>query len=483
MTILAIDVGSSSVRAIMFQNNGDNLTLIPDAIVQKHYHFDTDASGRATVDATFLRHLVEQCVDNILTHQQAKSIQAVGIDTFAGNLLPVDSDNTPLAPLVTYADTRSSQHIPNVQKQLADYDVLQATGARLHAAYYPAQMQLFEYPHDAEPFIASFIDFATYCYRAWSGDNTIPMSYSLASWSGLLNRQSLTWDATILDAINTPSLLMPSLADYSQAQTITRWKALADVPFFLSVGDGASAQVGSGAIAADTAALTVGTTSALRTVRTGTLPPVPDGGWSYRIDADHHLLGGALSEGGNLFDWARRTFKLDMNTIESELSKREPAQHGLTVIPTLAGERSPFWRSDAVGTIHGLRLTTEPIDILHALLESVAVRLAIIAQQVNLPDETQIMASGGALHGSSAWANIIADALGCSLQLLDEPEITALGTAQLANCALHDEPITGASSKTGRTIEPRQPHHEQCTELVQEQMNLHHTLYRDESGE
>lgn len=92
------------------------------------------------------------------------------------------------------------------------------------------------------------------------------------------------------------------------------------------------------------------------------------------------------------------------------------------------------------------------MDICHALLESVALRIASIAEQLNVDDSVQIMASGGALHASAAWARLIASAIGQALHLLDEPQISALGVAQMVTCALREQPLTGASPRIAQTI-------------------------------
>lgn len=482
MTIFALDVGSSSVRAILFDHDEAGVKLIPDAIAQREYSFDTHEAGQATVDAVFLRELLEACINEILQHPQATTIKAVGMDTFVGNLLVVDGQNNPLAPIHTYADTRSAQFIPMLKKRV-DADVMhQRTGTILHSAYWPAQMGLFEYPHPAEPFLLGYLDFSTYLLRHWFS-RPIPIGYSTASWSGLLNRESLSWDGNWLTALNIPEMLMPQLADYTTLQKglsdeyAQRWPQLANVPFYLAVGDGAAAQVGSGAVAKGTATLTIGTTAAMRKVSSAKLPPVPDGCWSYRIDKDHHLIGGALSEGGSIFAWARDTLKLDLATLEDELAQCEPAAHGLTVLPLLAGERSPGWRGDAVGTIHGLRLSTTPLEMVHALLESVALRLAMVANQLSIGDDVKIMASGGALANSAAWAQIIADALQRPLHLINEPEITALGTAHLAWCALNHQSVTGASPTIARVIEPRIQYADVMSELVEKQQKLYAKFY------
>lgn len=444
MSILAIDVGSSSVRALLFETIGDSVHLIPDAIVQRHYQFDTDKEGRATVDAVFLRELLESCIDDLLQHESAREINLVGMATFAGNLLLLDGNNQPIAPLDTYADTRSATYVESLREKLDMTALHQRTGAILNSAYYLPKLCFYDYPHNAEAFVLAFSDFATYCYREWFG-RPVPMTYSIASWSGMLNRKTLDWDEESLGASHYSREMFPELADFTDYQQglsekySQRWQALADVPFYLAVGDGAAAQVGSGALKENTATLTIGTTAAIRTVKRDILPDVPDGSWSYRIDERHHLSGGALSEGGNIFAWAKNTLKMDDVDIEAELTRREPGTHGLTVLPLLNGERSPGWRNNATGTIHGLRLNTSPMDILHALLESVALRLAMIASQLKLDSNIQMMTAGGALHQSPAWAQMIANALGRQVVLINEAEVTATGVAQM----VHSAHITG----------------------------------------
>lgn len=475
MTILAIDVGSSSVRAVLFAETDNGVELIEDAFVQKAYEFDTDKTGKATVSAIFLRDIIETCIDDILKHELASSISAVGMATFVGNILPIDDGHMPLADVDTYADTRSDDFVDILSAQMDTDDYHQRTGTILNSAYYLPKLKFYE---RQSPVIDAFTDFASYCYQHWFGSD-VPMSYSVASWSGLFNRATLEWDTESLKYSQFTTENFPKLADYQQvkqglsADYRERWQALKDVPIYLAVGDGASAQVGSGAIADKTATITVGTTSAIRKVSTETLPPVPAGAWAYRITAEHHLIGGALSEGGNIFAWARDTLNLDDVDIEMELPNRRPAEHGLTVLPLLNGERSPNWRGDARGTVHGLRLNTTALDILHAMLESVALRLAIIAEQLKLEADVKLMASGGAIHKSPAWAQIIADALGRVVHVLDEAEVTALGVAQMVWCAENGVPLQGASPKIAKVYQPNLDYTDIYTALIAKQKLLY----------
>src|SRR5690349_805394 len=137
MSFLTIDVGSSSVRAILFD---DNLKVIENSIVSRKYNFDVTADGGSTVDANFLRGLVEECLDDVLKHPEAKAVRAVGMDTFVGNVMGVDADGKPITPIYTYADTCSSDDVALLSKAVDTDENLQRTGCPLHTAYHPARL-------------------------------------------------------------------------------------------------------------------------------------------------------------------------------------------------------------------------------------------------------------------------------------------------------------------------------------------------------
>jgi gluconokinase len=432
MASLIIDVGSSSVRALLVD---DELKLIPDAVAQHTYQFDYQPEGASMVSALDLREWVERCIDQVLAHPRATHIKNVGMATFVGNLLGVDDANRPLTPIYTYADVRS---FPDVQALKSVVDVSashQRTGCLLHTAYHPARLRWLKRTQpDLYQSVARWQDFGTYLYRCWFG-REVPASYSISSWSGLLNRQYLTWDAEWLEHLALESSALPPLAEFTTVQTglaldyQTRWGALTDVPFYLPVGDGSAANVGSGGVGRDKPVLTIGTTAALRIITDETLPTVPNGLWSYRTDTNHHLIGGATSEGGNIFEWARQTLAIDNPAqIETHLQTSVPAGHGLTFLPLLAGERSPGWQADATGTIHGIHLSTTPLDILQSALEGVALRLSVIMGQL-VAGEADVYAAGGALAHSPMWAQIIANAFNRPIHLLQDTQVTAYGVA------------------------------------------------------
>ncbi|MBE2271392.1 MAG: gluconokinase [Anaerolinea sp.] len=475
MNVLILDVGSSSVRAIIFSEDG---AIQKSAKVP--YKFTTTPPGAAVIDAEELRGLVERCLDEVLV--SSPEIAAVGIDTFVGNVLGVDGAGRAVTPIYTYADTRSADDVIALRAQIDVRAMHERTGVVHHTAYLPARLHWLRRV-DPVGFASAvhWIDAGTYLYRRWFGDERIPMSYSVASWSGMLNRESLGWDARWLTLLDLPESLFPALADYTTAARglvgdyARRWRTLAHVPFFLAVGDGAAANIGSDCDEPNRIALTLGTTAALRIVSNERRPHVPFGLWHYRVDAERHLIGGATTEGGNIFQWARETLRLDLTPdLDAEFARRPADGHGLTFLPLLAGERSPGWSANATGTIAGLRLSTTPFDLLQAALEGVALRLATIADQLATPDAA-VIGSGGAL--SPVWAQIIADALNRPVSVLaSEKVITAWGTARLVYEAL-GVTLGAAQSEIGAVYSPRPDQVVRLAAAKQRQHELYRLLY------
>ncbi len=456
MTILVLDVGSSSVRALLFD---DSAALL--AQVARRHSFMTEPPGASTIETEVVQAGVEACIDDILREPQAKNIRAVGMDTFVGNMLGIDAQGRAVTPIYTYADTRSAEDVAALASHIDLEAAHQRTGTIHHTAYQPGRLAWLRRT-DPLRFAAAaeWIDVGTYLYRQWfgHGENTVPASYSAASWSGMLNRAALDWDDEWLRVLEMPRAAFPALADYTAARSgltgkyAQCWPELRGVPFYLAVGDGAAANVGSGCVTPGRIALSLGTTAALRTVSTEALPPVPRGLWSYRVNTGLHLIGGATSEGGSIFKWVKDTLALP-DDAEQQLARRPSDAHGLTFLPLLAGERSPGWAVGATGTLHGLRLSTTPLDILQVALEGVALRLAFIADQ--LGGIGAVIASGRALEASPAWAQMIANALNRPLQFAGETEITARGTAILALSALDHRPMTDYAIQIATTVEPQ----------------------------
>jgi gluconokinase len=359
-------------------------------------------------------------------------------------MLGVSEKGEAMTPLVTYADTRSAGEAAALRAELDEELFHQRTGCRFHPSYQPAQLRwLMKHTPELFQRVARWVSLGEYMAKELLGEGAT--SLSVASWSGLLDREARTWDRELLAALHMDVDRLARLSDFDRPQQGLqpeygrRWPQLAEVPWFPLVGDGAAANVGTGCVSPSQVALTMGTSTALRAVVDGPVPHLPAGLWCYRVDARRSLPGGALTEGGNIYAFMRQTLQLPHPAaVEAALASAVPAGHGLTVLPFLLGERAPGWAGHARGTVHGVSLATQPMDILQASLEAVAYRIALVyaeLQQV-LPARPQVVAGGGALRSSPAWLQIIADVLGHPVVLSAVEEPSARGAALLGLEAL-----------------------------------------------
>ena len=457
--ILVIDLGSSSVRASAYRTDGERLD---DASGSRSTQQDADG----TFDPHALVHLTEEAVGGCLSRLRGRrrEYRFIGVawTSFSMSLLGVDRDGLPVTPVYTYADARSGPYADALRRELetegALADTYKRTGTPVHTAYAPPQLlRLAAEEPDRLAQVACWQTIASHLLGRWQGRARAPISSSEAGWTGLLDRGALSWDENLVGRVGIDRAQLPPVKDYANTFAglvepwASRWSELAQTPFFLAVGDGAGANLGSGCENNRRIALTIGTTGAMRVVISagkepsgGALarvraPAVPDGLWSYPIDSSRWLVGGSLTDGGSLYSWLHEMLAVqDASELLAEAARLEPDGHGLTILPFLRGERAPGWATNATLTISGMTPATTPVHIQRAALEAVAFRFRLIFDRLrpHLAPDSEIVASGGALHENALWRQILADVLQTPVRLVNVDEATSRGAALLALQAL-----------------------------------------------
>jgi gluconokinase len=306
---------------------------------------------------------------------------------------------------------------------------------------------------------------------------------SLASWTGMLNRATLEWDDEVLSIAGVRRAQLSPLAREPNGTLKenyrARWRALTNAKFFAAWGDGATANIGSGCVDARRAALTLGTSGAVRVVAPRD-SSIPNGLWLYCVDDRRGLLGGSLNNSGNVFAYLQQILKLPAGAaLEVALAALPPDAHGLTLLPFFAGERSLGYHGAARAALHGWSLNTTPVEILRAALEAIAYRVAAIYELLRgaAAHPTQIVGSGAALLNSPTWTQILADVLGEPLTLSGENEASARGAAVLALEALGViENVTRMPHALGKTFAPNRAHFEIYARARERQRALYNEL-------
>jgi len=482
--VLTLDVGTSSVRALLFDRGARHL----DGLEARRQHgVRTTPDGGAELDPLLLLREVEEAIDEILAKAgpRAAQIRAVACCTFWHSILGVDESGEARTPVYTWADTRAAGQGDDLRKRMDEKAYHARSGAFFHPLFWPSKLLWLRSQPNAGQ-VRMWLSFGEFLYRRLFGRALCTIS--MASGTGLLDINRCEWDVETLKTLGMAEDQLAPLGDVKPAfddlsgPYASRWPALKDVPWTPPVGDGACNNLGSGCATPERIAVMVGTSGAMRVVSETPRIDIPWGLWCYRADRRRVVLGGALNDGGNLIDWCRRTLTLGApQEVERELAAMDPDRHGLTFLPFLAGERSPGWVAHARGAIAGLRLDTKPVEILRAALEAVALRFELIRGMIcgSFPEAREIVASGGALRESPAFTQILADAMGRPILPSAEPEASARGAALLTVEALGMIPrLEDLPASFGATISPDVGRHARYLAALERQKDYYSKLVR-----
>jgi gluconokinase len=436
--VLALDVGSSSVRAQRFDERAEPV----DELRQKRY---------GGTDPDEMVALVRSVLDG-------RDAEAVGTSCFGHSLIALDADGRPLTPVLGWRDTRSAPAAEWLRRRLDGAAVHARTGAHLHPSFWPAKIAwLAETQPEVLRRTARFASFADYLYAELLG-RPGTTSLSLASGTGLLDLAAAAWDTELLEAIGVDEAQLPTLSD----EPAGGW--------YPALIDGACSNLGAGCVGKARAALMIGTSGALRILYETERPQPRPGLFMVRLDARRVVEGGALSDGGNLHAWLEAT----LADSGGSLLERSPEEHGLAFLPFLGGERSTGWDPDATGAVTGLTFATTPRDIRQAALEGVAFRFAAIADL--LPEVEEIVGTGGGLLADPEWAQLAADALARPVTVSGVKEASLRGAAVATLARLGHE---AREAPVGQVFHPR----EERAEAYRSARERHRLVYEELRGE
>lgn len=323
-----------------------------------------------------------------------------------------------------------------------------ATGTPLHTSYALAHLRA------STERVVQWQSIASLAISQWCAKSPLPITYGEASWTGLFNLHTCQYEAKLLELLGNahalPPIIPPTQAlvlweqDRISRSFFQRWPTLQGAKLYGGVPDGIGANLGSKCTSSNRLAVTVGTSAAARLIVEGDVS-IPAGLFGYRIDESHVLIGGALSDGGSIIEWASQLLNLGdydstefqqcLKDAEVALSKAYVTETcSMSMVPFLSGERSTGFRDQATGAVVGLTRETSRADFFLSCMEGVVLRLnAIIQLIISVADEVDcIIISGKALETNALWRKMLADCTGLPV-IFDETtsEGTSRGVAKL----------------------------------------------------
>ncbi len=406
MRIVSLDVGSSSVRAVAFDERGE----AEPGEAQLTY----DSPGDADELVSRCRAVLSQVGDG----------DVVAVSCFWHSLVALDARDRPLTGVQTWRDMNGAP------PALDPVEYHRRTGCFLHPSFWPAKILALR-QQGLRP--ARYASFGDYLLLRLAGE--LRTSVSMAAGTGLYDPNALAWDEETLASVGV---------DPEQLTPVSGEPVAGMLP---ALGDGACSNVGAGCLDRGRAAVMVGTSATLRVVYEAPSAKPRPGLFLYRLDERRFCEGGALSDGGNLYAWLERTLR-DVDTVG--LAARPPAGHGLVFLPFLGGERSLGWDASRRGLVAGLTFGTTPLDIAQAALEGICYRFADVLDA--LGGVESLVATGGALLASRDWVQILADVLERPVEVSAVAEASARGAAVVA---LERAGIIVPGAATVSVVEPR----------------------------
>jgi gluconokinase len=437
--VLAIDIGTSSTRTALFDIEGRRQ---PGSTAQQAYTLLTSPDGKAELEPGVLLGAVRTCIEETMNKRRTdallrgRAIGGIGATCFWHSFLGTNGRGEAISRVYTWADSRCREDAARLRKERSEAEVHARTGCMLRASFWPAKMAwLWRVEERLFNSVKQWLSPAEWLQLQLAGDTNCAIG--MAAGTGLFDQTALKWCPRMLKLARIPEEKLRTISDEPApvgGLLAAQFPELKGVPWFPAIGDGAASNLGSGATRPGLAAINVGTSAAIRVMREGAEARAPLGLFCYRVDKRRYLVGGAVSNAGNLRAWCLRELRItDGPELEAALASRLAPEHGLTILPFWTAERAPTWNEDATGCIQGIRQSTGALDILQALTEATFHRIARIHEMLVAGEKSppKLIVSGGVQKSVSALSRI-ANVLGQNIYSHDEAEASLRGAALVA---------------------------------------------------
>jgi gluconokinase len=495
---MGIDIGTSSVRAVNFDRDGNVC-----GAHQIEYTLICDEPGMAELDPDLVFSALIKCVRTSIENAGAEKtdIAAIGISTQMHSIMAVDEKGVPVTNLMTWADTRPMAQAEYIAQNFDTYALYQRTGCRNQHPMYPLSKICWLRDTHPETYakVHKFLSIKSYVLSKLYGEYY--MDYSDAGASACFNLYSFDWDEVILGeviGISKDKFPNPVPCDYVlkgiKSQYAKEMNLCEDVTLAIGSGDGMMANLGCGVFDDTRMSCTVGTSGALRILVKEPLLDLKERTWCYSFLKDGYLAGGAINNGGIVLKWLREEFKneytADMEKygvkklyqLFDEYAKELPAgSEGLIMLPYLTGERSPGWRADAKAVISGITLRHGRKHFAKAAMESVMYQMHSVFEAITSVNNNvkQIIANGG-YASSDVWLQIQADIFNRDIAVSNVGEASAFGaayTAMIAAGVVRDFHTGAKIMEPKRVITPNSTNVEVYRTCYQEFRKLYEEIY------
>jgi gluconokinase len=282
--------------------------------------------------------------------------------------------------------------------------------------------------------------------------------HSIASATGIFGLEPLAWDRQALSFLGIDAQQLPMLAQTTSVMHLTgsasaRLGLDPATRVVLGASDGCLSNLGAGAIKPGCAAITIGTSGAVRSVVPKIRIDEQMRTFCYVLTGEHFVVGGAVNGGGMALQWAKDQLYTGQAITEDEAYDELIGQaagvsagsDGLLFHPYLTGERAPIYNSEARASFIGLSFAHTRAHMLRAVMEGILLNLDSVLRALEsvAGRQDRIVAVGG-FSRSTVWRQMMVDVFGRQIEFPADIESSALGAARLAFFALGEVSLLDA---------------------------------------
>jgi len=445
--LLALDQGTSSTRSIVFDKQGNIVSLAQKELTQIY-----PRPGWVEHDPMEIWHTQLSTAREALAQAglQAGDIKAIGITNQRETTVVWDRQTgVPVYNAIVWQDRRAEPTCAELRAAGTDQIILEKTGLRVDAYFSGTKLKwildnVADVRARADKGELAFGTIDSWLIWQLTGGARHTTDVSNASRTMLFNVHTNEWDDELLRALGVPRSLMPSVlpsgADFGAADAALLGGA---IPLCGVAGDQQAALFGQACFSEGMAKNTYGT-GCFMLMHTGTHFQLSRNGLVTTSAAQttaqtEFAMEGSVFVAGAVVQWLRDGLGAFQKSSQIEaLASSVPDAGGVMFVPAFTGLGAPYWKPDARGTITGLTRGSTMAHIARAALESIAYQSAALLQAMSRDAEAagakplaELRVDGGACV-NDLLMQFQADLLGIPVVRPTMVETTALGAAYLA---------------------------------------------------
>lgn len=449
--ILAIDQGTTSSRAIIFDRAGN-----PVSVAQREHAQLLPRPGWVEHDATEIWRNVQEVVGAALGRADLTrhDLAAVGITNQRETTVVWDRQTgAPIAPAIVWQDTRTQGIIDRLASNGGTERFADTVGLPL-ATYFSASKITWLLDHVSgareraergELLFGTTDSWVLWNLTGGSDGGVHATDVTNASRTMLMDLRTLSWGDDLLAAFRVPRSMLPEIRSSSEVYGVAESSSLLrGTPITGILGDQQAATFGQAAFNPGESKNTYGT-GCFIIVQTGDEVVRSRGGLvttvGYQLGdaAPSYALEGSIAVAGSLVQWLRDQLGIITSAANiEELAASVPDSGGVHLVPAFSGLFAPYWRADARGAIVGLTRHSNRGHLARAALEAVAFQTADVLDAVAADTGAPLseLRVDGGMVGNDALMQFQADVLGIPVVRPVVVETTALGAAYAAGLAV-----------------------------------------------